>query len=193
MGVMRIAVIGSGHIGGTLGGKWQAAGHDVIYGGRSAGADGPGGAPVATVAEALGDAEVVLFAVPGPAVADIAAANAAALDGKVVIDATNRVGQPEVNNHAAIKSAAPGAHYARAFNTLGWENFAEPPPGANLFFAADQGARSVTEELIGAVGLEPAFVGDASAAGTVDGVALLWFALVQQSGGNRKLAFRVVR
>lgn len=29
---MRIAVIGTGHIGGTLGGKWRAAGHDVVYG-----------------------------------------------------------------------------------------------------------------------------------------------------------------
>jgi 8-hydroxy-5-deazaflavin:NADPH oxidoreductase len=190
---MRIAVIGTGNIGGTLGAKWQAAGHDVLYGGRSAGADGPDGRPVAAIADALSEADVVLFAVPGPAVGDIAAANAAALDGKVVIDATNRVGQAEMNNHSAIKSAAPGAHYARAFNTLGWENFAEPLPGADLFFAADPGARPVTEELIGAVGLEPAFVGDASALGVVDGVAQLWFALVKQSDGNRRLAFRIVR
>jgi 8-hydroxy-5-deazaflavin:NADPH oxidoreductase len=190
---MRIAVIGTGHIGGTLGARWLAAGHEVVYGGRSARADGPGGEPVVTVADALAGADVVLFAVPGPAVADVAAANAAALDGKVVIDATNRVGQAEVNNRTAIMSAAPGAHYARAFNSLAWESFAEPPAGADLFFAADQAARSVTEDLIGAVGLEPAFVGDASAAATVDGVALLWFALVQQSGGNRRLAFRVLR
>jgi 8-hydroxy-5-deazaflavin:NADPH oxidoreductase len=188
---MRIAVIGTGHIGGTLGGKWQAAGHDVIYGGRSAGADGPDGKPVTTVADALDGADVVLFAVPGPAVADVAAANATALDGKVVIDATNRIGEAEVNNHAAITSAAPGARYARAFNSLGWENFAEPPAGADLFFAADQDARSATEELIGAVGLEPAYVGDASAASTVDGVAALWFALVRQTG-KRKIAFRIV-
>ncbi len=190
---MRIAVIGTGHIGGTLGGKWQAAGHDVVYAGRSAGGDGPGGKPVATIADALVDADVVLFAVPGPAVADIAAANAAALDGKVVIDAANRMGQAEANSLAAIKSAAPGVHYARAFNTLGWENFAEPPAGANLFFAADEGARPATEELIGAVGLEPEFVGDATAAGTVDCLLALWLALVKQSGGNRRVAFCVVR
>jgi len=188
---MRIAVIGTGHIGGTLGAKWQAAGHDVVYGGRSAGTDGPDGKPVAAIADALGHADVVLLAVPGPAVAEVAAANAAALDGKIVIDATNRMGQTEVNNHAAITSAAPGARYARAFNSLGWENFAEPPADANLFFAADEDARSATEELIGAVGFEPAYVGDASAVGTVDGVGALWFALARQSG-RRKIAFRVV-
>jgi predicted dinucleotide-binding enzyme len=189
---MRIAVIGTGHIGGTLGRAWQAAGHEVVYGSRAAGGEGPGGAPVVASADALTGADVVLFAVPGPAVADIAAANGPALDGKVVIDATNRIGHAEVHNRSAIAAAAPGAHYARAFNTLGWENFAEPLPGTSLFFAADPGARAATEELITAVGMEPAFVGDASAAGTVDGVLPLWFALVQQSG-NRKIAFRVLR
>jgi predicted dinucleotide-binding enzyme len=80
----------------------------------------------------------------------------------------------------------------RAFNSLGWENFADPVPGASLFFAADPTARSVAEELIAAVGLEPAFLGDASAAGTVDALALVWFALVQARGGNRRIALRVV-
>jgi 8-hydroxy-5-deazaflavin:NADPH oxidoreductase len=190
---MKIAVIGTGNIGGTLGEKWLAAGHDVSYGSRSASGTGRGGAPVVTPAEALVDADVVLFAVPGAAVADIVAANGPALDGKVVIDATNRMGQAEVNNHSAISAAAPGAHYARAFNTLGWENFADPVPGANLFFAADEGARSVTEELISAIGLEPAYLGDSSALGTVDGLLPLWFALVQQGGGNRRVALRIMR
>jgi predicted dinucleotide-binding enzyme len=29
---MKIAVIGTGHIGGKLGGKWRAVGHEVTYG-----------------------------------------------------------------------------------------------------------------------------------------------------------------
>jgi predicted dinucleotide-binding enzyme len=86
----------------------------------------------------------------------------------------------------------PDARYVRAFNSLGWENFADPVPGANLFFAADPTARSVAEELIAAVGLDPAFLGDAAAAGTVDAVARVWLALVQQ-GGNRRIALRVVQ
>jgi 8-hydroxy-5-deazaflavin:NADPH oxidoreductase len=81
----------------------------------------------------------------------------------------------------------------RAFNTLGWDNFADPPDGAELFYAADPTAREVTEELIWAVGLGPQFVGGPDAANTVDGVLRLWFSLVQQHGGQRRLAFRVVR
>jgi predicted dinucleotide-binding enzyme len=98
-----------------------------------------------------------------------------------------------VNSRASIAAAAPGARYVRAFNTLGWENFADPPPGAALFFAADPGARPVAEELISAVGLEPVFVGDAEASGTVDALVPLWFALVGRNGGNRRIALRVVR
>jgi 8-hydroxy-5-deazaflavin:NADPH oxidoreductase len=190
---MRIAIIGTGHIGSTLGGRFQAAGHDVVYGSRHPDGAGPGGAPQATVGEAVSGAEVVLLAVPGPAVADVVAANGPALDGKVVIDAVNRIGAPEVNSHAAITQAAPQARYVRAFNTLGWENFADPPEGGCLFFAADDAARPAAEELIRAVGLNPAYLGDASARGTVDGVLPLWFALVQQHGGNRRLAFRVLQ
>jgi predicted dinucleotide-binding enzyme len=80
----------------------------------------------------------------------------------------------------------------RAFNTLGWENFASPLPGANLFFAADPEARATAEELISAVGLEPAFLGDATATATVDALLPLWFGLVKLNGGNRRVALRVV-
>jgi predicted dinucleotide-binding enzyme len=38
---MKIAVIGKGKIGGTLAGKWQAAGHDVVYGARDGSGPGP--------------------------------------------------------------------------------------------------------------------------------------------------------
>jgi len=190
---MRIAVIGSGRIGGTLGGKWRAAGYDVVFGARIAGVSGPGGAPVQTVDEAVDGADVVLLAVPGKAVAEVVASIGPELAGKVVIDAANRIGESEVNSKAAVKAVAPGAHYVRAFNTLGWENFADPLPSAALFFAADPSVRAVAEELIMAIGLEPAFVGEADAAGIVDGALPLWFALVQQHGGNRRLALRLVR
>jgi 8-hydroxy-5-deazaflavin:NADPH oxidoreductase len=190
---MQIALIGTGKIGGTLGQKFQQAGHEVVYGSRNSSTDGgPGGAPVVAVGEAIAAADVVVFAIPGPAVAAVAAEHGAALGGKVVVDATNRVGQPVVNNHAEIVAAAPEAKYVRAFNTLGWENFADPLADADLFFAADPEARATAETLISAVGLRPQYVGDADATATVDALLPFWFALVKQHGGNRKVALRVV-
>jgi len=84
------------------------------------------------------------------------------------------------------------ARYARAFNTLGWENFADPLPGTDLFFASDPQARPAAEELISAIGLGPVYVGGADAAGAVDSLLGLWVALTRQNG-TRKLAFRLVR
>src|ERR1019366_10606259 len=129
---------------------------------------------------------------PGAAVEAVVAEHGAALAGKVVVDATNRVGQPVVNNRAEIVAAAPDAQYVRAFNTLGWENFAEPLANADLFFAADPEARAPAELLITAVGLRPQYLGDAEAVATVDSLLPFWFALVKQHGGNRKVALRVV-
>ncbi len=189
---MRIAVIGTGNIGGTLGQRWQAAGHDVVYGSRQGAGEGPGGAPMLPVGEALTGADAVLLAVPGRAVAELIGPHGAALAGKVVIDATNNIGQPVVNSQAAVAAAAPDAAYARAFSTLGWENFADPLPGTILAFAADPGARPAVEELITAVGLEPVYVGGPDATGTIDALLPLWFTLVKQHGGNRHLALRVV-
>jgi len=134
----------------------------------------------------------VVLAVPGQVVADVVTEHGAALAGKTVIDAVNRIGAPEFDSRAIIADAAPQTRYVRAFNSLGWENFASPLPGANLFFAADPEARAAVEELISAVGLEPAYLGDASATATVDALLPLWFALVRQNGGNRRVALRVV-
>ena len=189
---MRIAVIGKGNIGGSLGTKWRAAGHDVVYGARDGSGEGPGGAPVRGIGDALKDADVVVLAVPGQVVADVVTEHGAALAGKTVIDAVNRIGAPEFDSRAIIADAAPQARYVRAFNSLGWENFADPMPGTNMFFAADPDARATAEELIRAVGLEPAFLGDATATATVDGLLPLWFALVRQNGGNRRVALRII-
>src|ERR1700728_3483209 len=170
LATMKIAVIGRGNIGGTLGTKWRAAGHDVVYGGRGGSGDGP---------------DVVVLAVPGRVVPDVVNDHGAALAGKVVIDAVNRMGGgAEYDSRALIADAAPSARYVRAFNSLGWENFADPLPGANLFFAADPEARAVAEELITGVGVEPAYLGDADATAAVDGLLPLWFALVKQNGGK---------
>jgi 8-hydroxy-5-deazaflavin:NADPH oxidoreductase len=162
---MKIAVIGKGNIGGTLGSRWRAAGHDVIFGARDGSGEGPGGAPVRSIGDALDGAEVVLLAVPGQAVPDVVNEQGPALAGKVVIDAVNRIGAPEFDSRSLVAAAAPSARYVRAFNSLGWENFADPVPGANLFFAADP----------------------------VDALLPLWFALVKQNGGDRKVALRIVR
>ena len=85
VGALEIAVIGAGHIGGTLGAKWTFAGHQVVCGVRS-----PAAPETASIPDAVARAEVVLLAVPGAAAKDVFSGLGAALAGKVVIDATER-------------------------------------------------------------------------------------------------------
>lgn len=187
---MRIAVIGRGNIGATLGGKWAAAGHGVTYGARD-----PQAADEAGVEESVSEAEVVVLAIPGAAAKEVLAGLGERLSGKVVVDATNDVGGG--GKLHALDELASGGLPVRAFNTLGWENFADPVVAgtrADLLFGAEDGpARAVAEQLIRDVGLEPVWVGGADAFDVVDGVTRLWFTLAFQRGLGRRLAFKVLR
>jgi 8-hydroxy-5-deazaflavin:NADPH oxidoreductase len=187
---MRIAVLGAGKIGRTLGGKWVDAGHRVVYGVRR-----PSKPGTAAVADAVRDAEVVLLAVPGAVAKDVVSSLRVDLVGKVVIDATNDVLGP--GKLHALGQLTDGAHPVRAFNTLGWEIFADPIVGgvtADLLYAAEEGiARDTAETLIRDVGLEPVWLGGIDAFDIADSVTFLWFTLALQRKLGRRLAFKVLR
>src|SRR5579871_3389594 len=189
-----IAVVGTGFIGGTLGRALAASGHAVRFGSRHPGADDvAGGSPatVTTVGEAIAGADVVIIAVPGGAVAELGSEHTEALAGKLVIDATNRMGEAVVNSRSSLPSTV---RYARAFNTLGGENMADPvfaDGQADMFFSAPEADRGVVEEIVAGVGLRPVYVG-ADEEGVVDGLFLLWVALAMKQGRGRRLALRLL-
>jgi predicted dinucleotide-binding enzyme len=187
---MRIAVIGAGKIGRTLGAKWADAGHQVVYGVRR-----PSEPGTAAVADAVADAEVVVLAVPGAVAKGLVSSLREDLAGKVVIDATNDVvGSGTLH---ALAELGDAAHPVRAFNTLGWEIFADPIVGgvtADLLYAAEEGAaKDTAETLIRDVGLEPVWLGGVDAFDIVDSVTFLWFTLALQRKLGRRLAFKVLR
>ena len=92
----------------------------------------------------------MLLAIPGAAAAGLLASLGESLAGKVVIDATNDV-QGAGRLHA-LDELAEGAHPVRAFNTVGFETFADPTVDgvtADLFYAAEEGrGKDVAEILI---------------------------------------------
>ena len=184
---MEISVIGSGHIGRSIGSRLEASGHTVTYGSRH-----PGGGTVA-IADAIDASSAVVVAIPGDAVEGFVADNASGLAGKLVIDATNRMGGPVANSADLYRAAAPTARYARAFNSLGWENFADPQYDdgpADLFFAAAPDDRSVVEDVISGVGLRPVYAGEDPT--VVDAVGRLWMTLAMGQGRGRAIAFRLL-
>lgn len=199
---MDIAVLGTGNIGGTLGRAWARAGHRVVFGTRDAAGDraralAAEGVAVDSVAAAVAHGAVVLFAVPGPAMQAVIDAHAPALAGRIVIDATNKIRAQEMSSVGALAARVPTAHVFRAFNTLGWENFAQPRLGgerADLFYCGpdEAAARAAVEALIADVGLRPVRVGGLDQVDVLDGVLRLWFALAMGQGMGRRLAFRVL-
>jgi hypothetical protein len=195
---LTIAVIGTGTIGGTLGRAFAAAGHHVVFGSRHPGdtAVATGStATVATIAEALPGADAVVLTVPGNTVADVVTEHAAALAGALVLDATNNIAGPgPAHSHAAVTTAVPTARYARAFNSLGVENMADPVYGdtvADMFYSAAETDRPVVEALITATGLRPVYVGE-NQHDLLDGVLRLWFALAIAQKHGRNIAFRLL-
>ncbi len=199
-----IAIIGQGNIGGTLARKWAAADHALVLGSRDPDSERPralaaelgAAAEVATVADAVRDAKVVVFAIPGAAMATTVPALAAALQGKIVIDATNNVGAAPLHSVDLIANAASSAQVFRAFSTLGWENFADPVIGgvqADLFYAGPGGdPDNVVAALIADVGLRPVRVGDRAQLELLENLTALWFTLVRQQGRSRHLAFKMI-
>ena len=146
---MKITVIGKGNVGGGLADRWQKAGHEVTRLGRDGGD--------------ASDADAVLVAVPSAAIAD-ALEKVSGLDGKIVIDATNVLGDrnEQFESLAQEVKSIVGGPVAKAFNA----NFAnqydridEQRVRPSNLYAAEDGAREVTEQLIGDAGYEPVSAG----------------------------------
>jgi predicted dinucleotide-binding enzyme len=194
---VRIGVIGAGRVGGTLAAALARAGHAVSVGVRTVEGRAVDGATVVPVDEAVQGAEVVILALPGPAIEGFLREHGRALAGLVVVDAANSVGGPGPAHHAAaFAEHAPDAAMVRAFNTLGWENFADPTFGderSDHYWCGPDGEPStIAEQVISDVGLRPVRVGGPDAIDVVDAVMRLWFALVTEHGGRRHLGFRTL-
>ena len=201
---MKIAVLGAGNIGGTLGKKWAGAGHHVFFGVRD-----PAGSRVqatlreisgiaiaVSIEEALAEGEAVLLAIPGRVAEDVLRANAAGLDGKIIMDAVNKIGDPQMNCLAILAEAAPRAIAYRAFNHLGWENFADPTfSGVQadlLYCGPERSERAQVERLIRDIGLRPIYCGGPEQASLLDNLTSLWLYLARNLGKGRHLAFKLL-
>jgi 8-hydroxy-5-deazaflavin:NADPH oxidoreductase len=168
---MNVTVIGRGHVGGGLARRWERAGHTVTRLGR-------GGGDAA-------DADAVLIAVPSAQIAD-ALGQVSGLEGKVAIDATNAyAGRGEGFESLAhqVKSLV-GGPVAKAFNlqyAALYELIDEQRARPSSLYAAEDGAREVTERLSRDAGYDPVFVGGLEHARTLEDATGL-FRAIRQAG-----------
>ena len=205
---MKIAVLGSGHIGAGLARAWAKKGHTVVFGARTpddaelVALCNAIGASAAAVADAPRDAEVVVLAVPFGALESVLGV-VGDLAGKVVIDSTNAVERGMTLKYGHTTSAAeelqkklPKAHVFKSFNAQGAENLASPVYGearaTNFFCGDDPDGRRVVKSLVEDVGFDAVDAGPLKNARLLEPLMLLWIA-ASQTLGTRDLAFRLVR
>lgn len=209
---MNITIIGHGNVGGALGRRWGMLGHTVTYGARDPGemraqtAAKAAGARLTGVAEAVIGADTVVLAVPYDAVPD-AIAEAGDLSGKIVVDATNALGngfRPEVEGYesgaARVAALALDAHVVKAFNTLGagmMGDLADLDLGGQRAVAPicgdDAAAKEIVSQLAEQTGFEVVDVGPLEAAPLVEAAALLWITLTYRQGQGPDWAFGILR
>jgi NADPH-dependent F420 reductase len=213
---MKIAIIGAGNVGGTLGKRWAKAGHEVAFGVRDPAdaktaalvRDGGPSARAASVAEAARPAAVVLLSVPWENAREALGA-AGDLRGKILIDAVNPLlltadglKQGLVVGHTTsaaeqIAGWAVGARVVQAFNTTGWQNMADPVYGSQglsmLLCGDDAEAKKITADLARQLGFDPVDVGPLRSARYLEAVAMLWIDMAILQGFGTNFGFRVVK
>jgi predicted dinucleotide-binding enzyme len=182
--IKKIGIVGSGHIGGTLGILLAQAGYEVLFSSRHPDtlkdlvkASGPT-AGAGTVADAIAFGDVIVLSVPLKAIPDLDAETKAALKGKIVIDTSNPY--PERDGVIAdearkepggmgvfVARLLPGVRIVRAFNTVYFEDLKKTwnRIGEKIgipIASDDQEGLKAASELVKRAGLDPVVVGGLS-------------------------------
>jgi predicted dinucleotide-binding enzyme len=205
---MRIAVLGTGIVGRTLGSALLRSGHEVRMGSRTAGNEAAvawaseigGPATEGAFADAAGFGEIVFNATAGShALAVLEAAGAEQLAGKVLIDVSNPLDFSTgtltlsvCNDDSvgeSIQRAFPDVRVVKALNTVTASVMVDPSsvPGTHTLFICgdDATAKAQATELLQGFGWPAGSIldlGDIGGARAMEMYLPLWLRLYQASG-----------
>ena len=192
---MKIGVIGRGRVAQAL--RAALAGeHEVRLGVRDPSCD-----PEGHIAEVADWAEAVILATPWQA--EAAVADAVAVSGKPVIDATNPVGMVDgrldlvadrqASAAETLQGRLPAAHVVKCFNQIGAEFIADSAAlrSRPMMFAAsdDPQAKSVALQLAADAGFEALDGGPLANARHLESLAMLWIWSALKSPLGRSFGF----
>jgi predicted dinucleotide-binding enzyme len=192
----KVGVLGSGQVGQVLADGFLKHGYEVMRGSRDASklADWKAGAgakaSAGTFAETATFGEVVVLAVKGTAAEEAVGLCGGALDGKVVLDATNPIANaPPTNCVVAyftgpndslmerLQKKAPAARLVKAFSSVGNALFVNPklPSRPTMFICGnDAGAKDVTRGILEQFGWDAEDCGGVEAARAIEPLCMLW-------------------
>jgi 8-hydroxy-5-deazaflavin:NADPH oxidoreductase len=212
---MKLAIIGAGNVGGTLGTAWaQKAGHEIFFGVRDPKSDKTqallqklgGKARAGTAAEAAAFGEMIVLTTPWPA-AEAAIRAMGDLSGRILLDATNPLAMgPDglglefghsTSAAEKVQGWAKGASVFKTLNSTGFGNMADPVfhgVKSVMFVAGDDAAnKPKVIDLVAALGFDVIDAGPLRNARLLEAHAMLWIELALKRGLGRDWAFARVK
>ncbi len=208
---MRVGILGSGLMGGTLGTIFARAGHEVTFSYarsreklKDLARDAQGNARAGTPAEAAKDADALLLAVHWSRMDDVLK-QAGDLSGKVIVSCslpmdagnTKLVVANSSSGAEELAKKFPEARFVSAFNTvpsevlLGVFDSRRKKTRPSLVYCGDEEtSKNVAAELIRDAGFDPIDAGPLRIARYTEPFALLVGQLAYEGEGGPELAYR---
>ena len=211
----KVGVIGSGQVGQVLAEGFLKHGYEVMRGSRETSKlaewkKGAGAkAQIGSSAETARFGDVVVLAVKGTAAEGAVAELGAALDGKIVLDATNPIAdKPPTNGVLAyftgpneslmerLQKKAPKARFVKVFNSVGSALMINPklPSKPSMFICGNDGAaKEQARAILDKFGWETEDMGSVEAARAIEPLCMLWCipGVLRNDWGNR--AFKLLK
>jgi 8-hydroxy-5-deazaflavin:NADPH oxidoreductase len=210
---MKLAVIGSGNIGKSVGAWASGMGYDVIFSAKNvehakeAAKAAGNNSTFAETSEAVKKADLVLLATPYSAAKEVLTKLGSQLNGKVLIDATNPLNADysglavgfTTSAAEEIAKLAPGAKVVKAFNTVFASVFASKNPSIkgnkiSVFYASDDAdAKKKVADLITGMGFDAVDAGPLKAARNIEPMAMMNISLGYGMGHGTSVGFSFIR
>ncbi|MEM7103327.1 MAG: NAD(P)-binding domain-containing protein [Bacteroidota bacterium] len=204
---MKIAIIGTGNVGGALATKWAKVGHSIFLGVRDVNQFKGGGllnnpnTSVHLTKDAISLAEVILIATPAMAAVHVTK-SLGDTSGKVIIDSMNIVmgrGPEGYNNTSdAILENTSSNEVVKCFNTTGFNNMEDTDYHSTIidnFVAGDsQKGKEIAIKLSNDAGFENCYdVGGNNKFHLMEQFANFWINLAMFQGHGREIAFKLLK
>ena len=204
---MKIAIIGSGNVGGALATKWANANHEIIIGVRDTqnfkGKDllQNKNTTVLSIEAAVKASDVILIATPAPMAVEVAK-SLGDTTGKVIIDSMNIVmGRGPVgftNTSDAILANTSTKDVVKCFNTTGFNNMVNTQYGdqsIDAFVAGDSvKGKEVAIQLAKDAGFAKCYpIGGNDRFTLMEQFAFFWINLAMFQGEGREMAFKILK
>ncbi|MFN6037977.1 MAG: NADPH-dependent F420 reductase [Bacteroidota bacterium] len=204
---MKIAIIGTGKVGGALATKWSNKGHEIFLGVRDVNnfkgqhlLSNPK-TKVCNIHEAVQNAEVILISTPAMMAVEVAK-SLGDTSGKVIIDTMNilmgRGPAGFTNTSDAILANTSTKEVVKCFNTTGFNNMVNPNYGDQVldaFVAGDSvKGNDIAKLLAKDAGFAECYdVGGNDRFELMEKFAFFWINLAMFQGQGREIGFKLLR